>query len=313
MRGWFNPTVAAFAACALGLAAFAADTLYTVRKGDTLSGIADRHGLTTKALATANALKDADELSIGQQLRIPVTASASAPAAGGTGKYTVKSGDTLSEIAGKHGTTADQLAAANGIRDPKDLQIGQTLRLPAPAPAPTQTTAGTAAATPTATPSALPVSLRKQLDAQKVVGGKWRYIVIHHSATSVGSARSMDLYHRNTRHMENGLAYHFVIGNGRGEPDGAITVGSRWRRQIRGGHLASERLNEKSIGICLVGNFEANRPTQKQLASLYALVNYLEDRCRTPSDAVKTHRQINTKPTSCPGRLFPTQSLLANT
>ena len=52
---------------------------------------------------------------------------------------------------------------------------------------------------------------------------------------------------------------------------------------------------------------------KRQLASLYALVNYLEDRCRTPADAVKTHRQINTKPTSCPGRLFPTQSLLANT
>ena len=313
MRGRINLTLAAFTACAVGLAAFAADTLYTVRKGDTLSGIADRHGLTTKTLATANALKDADELSIGQQLRIPVAASAtpSAPAAGGAGKYTVKSGDTLSEIASKHGTTADQLAAANGIRDPKELQIGQTLRLPAAAPAPAP--AGSVAATPTATPSALPASLRKQLDAQKVVSGKWRYIVIHHSATSVGSARSMDLYHRNTRHMENGLAYHFVIGNGRGEGDGTITVGSRWRRQIRGGHLASERLNEKSIGICLVGNFEANRPTKKQLASLYALVNYLEDRCRTPSDAVKTHRQINTKPTSCPGRLFPTQSLLANT
>ena len=247
-------------------------------------------------------------------MRIPVgaTPTPSAPGAGGTGKYTVKSGDTLSEIASKHGTTAEHLAAANGIRDPKDLQIGQTLRLPAPTPAPAPA-AGTATAAPTATPSALPASLRKQLDAQKVVGGKWRYIVIHHSATSVGSVRSMDLYHRNTRHMENGLAYHFVIGNGRGEPDGAITVGSRWRRQIKGGHLASERLNEKSIGICLVGNFEANRPTKKQLASLYALVNYLEDRCRTPSDAVKTHRQINTKPTSCPGRLFPTQSLLANT
>ena len=317
MRGRINLTLAAFTACAVGLAAFAADTLYTVRKGDTLSGIADRHGLSTKALAAANALKDADELSIGQQLSIPMAAgaSASAPAAGGAGKYTVKSGDTLSEIASKHGTTADQLAAANGIRDPKDLQIGQTLRLPAapPAPATAPTGARTAAATPTATPSALSASLRKLLDAQKVVSGKWRYIVVHHSATSVGSARSMDLYHRNTRHMENGLAYHFVIGNGRGEPDGAITVGSRWRRQIRGGHLASERLNEKSIGICLVGNFEANRPTKKQLASLYALVNYLEDRCRTPSDAVKTHRQINTKPTSCPGRLFPTQSLLANT
>ena len=322
MRARFNPTVAAFAACALGLAAFAADTFYTVHKGDTLSGIASRHGLTTKELAAANALKDADELSVGQHLRIPMESSSLSPAAtaGNAEKYTVRSGDTLSEIASRHGTTAEKLVNANGIRDPKELRIGQVLLIPgwakpqaAAAVAPTSVASTPASAAPTATPSALPLSMRKLLDAQKVVAGKWRYIVVHHSATSVGSARSMDLYHRNIRHMENGLAYHFVIGNGRGETDGSITVGSRWRRQIKGGHLASERLNEKSIGICLVGNFEANRPTKRQLASLYALVNYLEDRCRTPADAVKTHRQINTKPTSCPGRLFPTQSLLANT
>ena len=70
MRGRINLTVAAFTACAVGLAAFAADTLYTVRKGDTLSAIADRHGLTTRTLAAANALKDADELSIGQLLKL---------------------------------------------------------------------------------------------------------------------------------------------------------------------------------------------------------------------------------------------------
>ena len=300
MAGRFNVTAAAFGACALALAAFAADTLYTVRKGDTLSGIASRHGITTKELAAANALKDADALDIGQKLHIPGAepAAAPSPAAGSAHHtYTVKSGDTLSDIA----------KGAGVATDPRALQAGQTLVLPASPAAAPGTPPRSAAAYP------LPASLRKVLDAQKVVPGKWRYIVVHHSATSMGSARSMDLYHRNIRHMENGLAYHFVIGNGNGQGDGEITIGSRWRRQIKGGHLASDRLNEMSIGICLVGNFEMNRPTKKQLASLYALVNYLQDRCRTPSNAVKTHRQINTRPTSCPGRYFPTQSLLANT
>lgn len=312
MAGRFNVTAAAFGACALALAAFAADTLYTVRKGDTLSGIAGRHGITAKELAAANALKDADALDIGQKLRIPgaepaAPAATPAPAAGANHTHVVKSGETLSDIAKGAGVATDQLAAANRITDPRALQAGQTLVLPA-APAGTPgAPARSAAAYP------LPSSLRKVLDAQKVVPGKWRYIVVHHSATSMGSARGMELYHRNIRHMENGLAYHFVIGNGNGQGDGEITIGSRWRRQIKGGHLFSDRLNEISIGICLVGNFEMNRPTKKQLASLYALVNYLQDRCRTPADAVKTHRQINPRPTSCPGRYFPTQSLLANT
>lgn len=309
MKRRLNPTAVAFAACALGLAALAADTLYTVKKGDTLSGIADRHGVSVKALTSANQLKDADELSIGQQLRIPVGESTApaTPAGGASRRYTVKAGDTLSEIASAHGITADALARANGIGDPKELQIGTSLNIP-PASRATPAAPGTVPAA-----HRLSTTARKVLDAQKVTVGKWRYIVVHHSATAEGSAKGMDAYHRDRRHMENGLAYHFVIGNGRGMGDGEIAVGSRWRRQIKGGHLASAALNERSIGICLVGNFEANRPTARQLSALYALVNYLEDRCRTPADAVKTHRQINTKPTACPGRLFPTQSLIANT
>jgi len=139
--------------------------------------------------------------------------------------------------------------------------------------------------------------------------GRWRYIVVHHSATKEGTARSMDLYHRR-RGMENGLAYHFVIGNGRGTGDGVIEIGNRWRRQIKGGHLASERLNDISIGICLVGNFNNQRPTQAQMRSLRALVQYLMLRSRTGVGSVKLHKQINTKPTECPGRQFPTPQLL---
>jgi N-acetyl-anhydromuramyl-L-alanine amidase AmpD len=114
----------------------------------------------------------------------------------------------------------------------------------------------------------------------------------------------MDRYHREQRHMENGLAYHFVIGNGRGMRDGQIVVGRRWTQQLNGGHLASEALNARSIGICLVGNFDKDRPTQRQLETLDALTEYLMKRCGIPKSGVKTHQQINTVGTRCPGRLF---------
>ena len=72
-------------------------------------------------------------------------------------------------------------------------------------------------------------------------------------AVDTGTVKGMDRYHREVRHMENGLAYHFVIGNGSGMGDGDIGIGSRWTKQLDGGHLTSERQNQVSLGICLVG------------------------------------------------------------
>ncbi len=110
--------------------------------------------------------------------------------------------------------------------------------------------------------------------------------------------------------MENGIAYHFLIGNGRGMRDGEIMASRRWDEQLQGGHLASEELNLISLGICLVGNFETEVPTTRQLQSLASLINYLLKRCRLGRSAVKTHQQINTIFTVCPGRNFPFKALL---
>jgi len=110
--------------------------------------------------------------------------------------------------------------------------------------------------------------------------------------------------------MENGLAYHFVIGNGRGLGDGEVAVGKRWVKQLDGGHLAIEELNRNSLGICLIGNFEKDHPTTKQMVSLKALVAALMSRCNLSSAAVTTHRQIHPNHTECPGRNFPTKRFM---
>ena len=145
--------------------------------------------------------------------------------------------------------------------------------------------------------------LRVQLDAIRVKKG-WRHIVIHHTATTSATARGIDTYHREKRRMENGMAYHFLIGNGKGMGDGEIYIGDRWKRQIQGGHLASEALNQSSIGICLVGNFDKRPPTARQMESLRALITKLRQRTRLPASAVTTHRGIHPRHTRCPGRHF---------
>ena len=158
----------------------------------------------------------------------------------------------------------------------------------------------------------LPASVQHAIDRAPVRPGRWQYIVIHHSGVDTGTVKAMDHYHREVRHMENGLAYDFVIGNGSGMGDGEIAVGPRWIRQLDGGHLASEAQNKIALGICLVGNFDDHTPSARQLQSLRALVEALMARCRLTPSAVKTHQEINIIHTRCPGVRFPTNSFLAS-
>jgi len=99
---------------------------HTVRPGETASEIAAAHGTTVRALADANALRDADRIIAGQVLVVPGTAVGPA-----TVVHVVAPGEALARIARRYGTTATALAATNGIADPNLVRIGQRLSVPA--------------------------------------------------------------------------------------------------------------------------------------------------------------------------------------
>ena len=139
---------------------------------------------------------------------------------------------------------------------------------------------------------------------------RWQFIVVHNSGTRQGNARVFDYYHRHVRRMRNGLAYQFVIGNGTSTGNGQIEVGDRWRRQINGGHVHSDYLNNISLGICLVGDFNRDQPTRAQLEACEELIRYLRERCGKIDRhdiVVRPHREMNPPrwPTDCPGDAFP--------
>ncbi len=128
----------------------------------------------------------------------------------------------------------------------------------------------------------------------------WRWIVIHHSATSFGSAAIIDRWHRDRGFDE--LGYHFVIGNGTNSGDGQVEVGPRWPVQKHGAHdrTPDNRFNEFGIGICLVGNFDITHPTARQMQSVAKLVAFLMKTYHIPPERVLGHG--DTKATECPGR-----------
>jgi hypothetical protein len=153
-------------------------------------------------------------------------------------------------------------------------------------------------------------AIRRAIDRAPVTKGRWRNIVVHNSGTRQGNAAAFEHYHRYVRRMPNGLAYHFVIGNGTSSKDGAIEIGNRWHHQIQGGHVHSDYLNNISIGICLVGDFNNDNPTAKQKEALVELIKYLRRRVGRVGGqqaVVWAHKNINPPrwPTDCPGRKFP--------
>ena len=109
--------------------------------------------------------------------------------------------------------------------------------------------------------------------------------------------------------MENGLAYHFVIGNGVDSGDGEIEIGSRWIKQIKGGHVRQEEINEIAIGVCLVGNFEVAKPSKNQLSAMRELIDFLRAEVVTPRVRFAVHKEVDPGHTVCPGRHFPLREM----
>ena len=100
---------------------------YIVRRGDTMSGIALRNGVSLWALLRANGLSGGHWIHPGQRLVIPGVANAQPqPSSGQT--YVVRPGDTLSQIAQRLGTTAFELGRYNSIVNPSFIYVGQVLR-----------------------------------------------------------------------------------------------------------------------------------------------------------------------------------------
>ena len=147
------------------------------------------------------------------------------------------------------------------------------------------------------------------IDLRTLQRDKWKHIVGHHSATPNGNAAIFDRYHRAIRHMEYGLAYHFIIGNGTDSADGQIEIGPRWTEQLRGGHVKSLAWDENSIGICLVGNFEETRPTKNQIAAFIQLTGFLKRDLLANKPSLYLHREIPGEQTLCPGRNFPAKRM----
>jgi N-acetylmuramoyl-L-alanine amidase len=128
-------------------------------------------------------------------------------------------------------------------------------------------------------------------------------IVIHHSAIRNASPAEIQSLHMDGRGFAD-VAYHFLI-------DSAGTIYEGREINIRGAHV--QGFNTGSVGIVLLGDFNEEQPSQAQLASLRALVDYL--RYTYEIRYLAGHKDYpgqSPDGTECPGKnLYPLLSGLA--
>lgn len=127
----------------LAVAGQASVTGHTIKAGETLSGIASRHGVSVAELQAANDIADLHRVIAGRTLVIP-----GAPEAVPTGGHVVAEGETLTVVAARYGVRPSALAEANGLGDPDRIFAGRSLNVP-----------GTDAVPPVAAAVAPPVAL----------------------------------------------------------------------------------------------------------------------------------------------------------
>jgi len=111
---------------------------YTIVRGDTISGVASRFGVTTQAVLRANGLSWSSIIYPGQTIAIPAgtaplaiqTVSAVTPAPTATRSYTIVAGDTVSAIAARFGVSTAAILAANGMGSSTIIYSGRSLVIP---------------------------------------------------------------------------------------------------------------------------------------------------------------------------------------
>lgn len=195
--------------------------------------------------------------------------------------HVVAPGETLWRLSKIYQVNIEDIKSANSLSDTQALEMGQRLLIP----------------NATSQKPVIPIYLYDT--------DKWKYIIIHHSATDEDNSLSLYWLHIR-RGFDEGLGYHFVIDNGTyGKGDGEIEIAPRWIKQRDGAHCKANGMNKVGIGICLVGNFSKDRVSEKQLDSLVHLVNVLRDHYNIPKENIIGHGQVPGAKTECPGTTFP--------
>jgi len=114
-----------------------------------------------------------------------------------------------------------------------------------------------------------------------------KYIIVHHTATDRDTTKFTSLKD----------SYNWVI-----TADGILHE-SRPQNLV-GGHCRADRMNYRSLGICLTGDFRTQQATSYQIKTLTGIIKQLMDLYNIPIENILGHSEVKGSKTVCPGKIL---------
>ena len=122
-----------------------------------------------------------------------------------------------------------------------------------------------------------------------------KYIIVHHTATSRDKTTfdAVKRYHTQKLGWSD-IGYHFFI-------DANQMLVGRLRSAV-GAHCRADRMNYRSLGVAVTGNFKKEYPTKRQLDMLKETLDNLGKEFNIPKENVLGHKEVKGAKTVCPGK-----------
>lgn len=121
---------------------------------------------------------------------------------------------------------------------------------------------------------------------------KIKFIAIHHSQRKIDSPKRIKDFHIKIRGWEN-IGYHYLI-----DKNGKLCKGRS--EKFIGAHVYGH--NKNSIGICLIGNYDEESPTKKQIRTLIKFLKQKTKEFKIPIKNILGHREFPKVTKTCPGK-----------
>ena len=123
---------------------------------------------------------------------------------------------------------------------------------------------------------------------------KIKFIAVHHSQRKIDSLKRIKELHVKINKWED-IGYHFLI-----DKNGKLYKGRS--EKFIGAHVYGH--NKDSIGICLIGNFDEEKPTKKQIQTLMKFLKQKTKKFKIPTNNILGHREFPNVIKTCPGKFI---------
>jgi len=123
---------------------------------------------------------------------------------------------------------------------------------------------------------------------------KIKFIAVHHSQRKIDSLKRIKDFHIRINKWED-IGYHYLI-----DKKGKIYVGRS--EKFIGAHVFGH--NKNSLGICLIGNFDEEKPAKKQIQTLIKFLKNKIKKHKIPIKNILGHREFPEITKTCPGKFM---------